>query len=101
MPARVVIGARKPQRLEESLRQLNVHEHLRGQLDYADVDRALGLWSTWSRPTRPRDGWVNCSPKRSPRAVSRPVSWTRTRSPTPWSARALDILAVLLPPSDE
>lgn len=46
VPARVVVGAAKPERLEESLRQLNVHEHLRGQLDYEDMDRSLGLWST-------------------------------------------------------
>ncbi|GAA1733622.1 hypothetical protein [Streptomyces yatensis] len=46
VPSRVVIGARRPERLEESLRQLNVHEHLRGQLDYEDMDRSLGLWST-------------------------------------------------------
>jgi hypothetical protein len=46
VPARVVVGAKKPERLEESLRQLNVNEHLRGQLDYEDMDRSLGLWST-------------------------------------------------------
>jgi hypothetical protein len=44
--ARVVVGAAQPQRLEESLRQLNVHDHLRGQLPYEDVDRNLGLWSS-------------------------------------------------------
>ncbi|MFH9118430.1 hypothetical protein [Streptomyces globisporus] len=44
--ARVVVGAVTPQRLEESLRQLNVHDHLRGQLTYGDMDRNLGLWST-------------------------------------------------------
>ncbi|SDP61514.1 hypothetical protein SAMN04487981_1292 [Streptomyces sp. cf386] len=46
VPARVVVGARTPERLEESLRQLNVHDHLRGQLNYGDMDRSLGLWST-------------------------------------------------------
>jgi hypothetical protein len=44
--ARVVVGAAQPQRLEESLRQLNVHDHLRGQLPYRDMDRNLGLWSS-------------------------------------------------------
>lgn len=43
---RVVVGARTPERLEASLRDINVHDHLRGQLVYTDEDRALGLWST-------------------------------------------------------
>ncbi|MGV9409748.1 hypothetical protein ACWDOP_07530 [Nocardia sp. NPDC003693] len=46
VPARVVVGARTPRKLEVALRQLNVHDHLRGQLGYDDEDRALGLWST-------------------------------------------------------
>lgn len=77
VPAPVVTGAAKPERLEESQRQLNVPEQLPGQLDYKDTDRALGLWSTlvkayqakgllrellcgrtaWTRTARPhRDG---------------------------------------------
>ncbi|WP_268254301.1 hypothetical protein [Streptomyces capoamus] len=32
-----MVGAKKPERPEESLRRLNVHEHLRGQLDYEDM----------------------------------------------------------------
>lgn len=44
--ARVVVGVQDPAHLEAALRDLNVHEHLRGQLAYDDEDRALGLWST-------------------------------------------------------
>ncbi|WP_327652055.1 hypothetical protein [Micromonospora aurantiaca] len=46
VPARVVVGVQDPAHLEAALRDLNVHEHLRGQLAYDDEDRALGLWST-------------------------------------------------------
>ncbi|TDD07159.1 hypothetical protein E1292_13985 [Nonomuraea deserti] len=46
VPARVVVGASTPERLEAALRDLNVHDHLRGQLVYGDGDRGLGLWST-------------------------------------------------------
>ncbi|MEV0898224.1 hypothetical protein [Actinoplanes sp. NPDC049802] len=44
--SRVVVGSASPVRLEAALRELNVHDHLRGQLPYDDADRALGLWST-------------------------------------------------------
>jgi hypothetical protein len=44
--ARVVIGAARPERLEAALREINVHDHLRGQLVYESIDRSLGLFST-------------------------------------------------------
>jgi hypothetical protein len=44
--ARVVIGAARPERLEVALREINVHDHLRGQLVYENIDRSLGLFST-------------------------------------------------------
>ncbi|WP_199755017.1 hypothetical protein [Amycolatopsis sp. WAC 04197] len=46
VPTRVVVGAIQPERLETALRDLNVHDHLRGQLVYDDEDRGLGIWST-------------------------------------------------------
>lgn len=45
VPARVVVGAASPTRLEASLRDLNIHDHLRGQLHFEDGDRSLGLWT--------------------------------------------------------
>ncbi|MFD8782517.1 hypothetical protein [Kitasatospora sp. NPDC059599] len=46
VPVRVVIGAAEPERLEASLRDLNAHDHLRGQLAFVDDERALALWSS-------------------------------------------------------
>lgn len=46
VPVRVVIGAAVPDRLEASLRDLNAHDHLRGQLAFVDDERALALWSS-------------------------------------------------------
>ncbi|MEV3951944.1 hypothetical protein AB0K57_30570 [Streptomyces halstedii] len=45
VPVRVVVGAASPARLEASLRDLNIHDHLRGQLLFEDEDRSLGLWT--------------------------------------------------------
>jgi hypothetical protein len=41
----VVIGVRHPDRLEESLRVLNVPDHLHGQQPYEEDARALAMWS--------------------------------------------------------
>lgn len=46
VPVRVVVGAAVPERLEASLRELNVHDHLRGQLAFVDTERSLALWSS-------------------------------------------------------
>ncbi|MFD5519589.1 hypothetical protein [Streptomyces sp. NPDC127066] len=102
VPARVVIGARKPQRLEESLRQLNVHEHLRGQLDYADVDRALGLWSTLVKAYQAegRLGELLAQEVAQGRITAGELDEDAIADALV-GARALDVLAVLLPPGDE
>ncbi|MFC4122016.1 hypothetical protein [Nonomuraea zeae] len=46
VPVRVVVGAAEPEHLEASLRELNVHDHLRGQLAFVDEERSLALWSS-------------------------------------------------------
>lgn len=102
VPARVVVGARTPERLEESLRQLNVHDHLRGQLTYGDMDRSLGLWSTLVKAYQSK-GVLG-------ELLAQEVAQGRVRAgdldedviaDALVGARALDELAVLLPPGDE
>ncbi|MCX5450279.1 hypothetical protein [Streptomyces nigrescens] len=102
VPARVVVGARTPKRLEESLRQLNVHDHLRGQLNYGDMDRSLGLWSTLVKAYQAK-GVLG-------ELLAKEVAQSRVRAgdldedaiaDALVGARALDELAVLLPPGDE
>ncbi|MFI9835251.1 hypothetical protein ACIHIX_47195 [Streptomyces sp. NPDC051913] len=102
VPARVVVGARTPERLEESLRQLNVHDHLRGQLNYGDMDRSLGLWSTLVKAYQAK-GVLG-------ELLAKEVAQGRIRAgdldedaiaDALVGARALDELAVLLPPGDE
>ncbi|KAB1987419.1 ATP-binding protein [Streptomyces triticiradicis] len=102
VPARVVVGARNPERLEESLRQLNVHDHLRGQLNYGDMDRSLGLWSTLVKAYQAK-GVLG-------ELLAKEVAQGRIRAgdmdadaiaDALVGARALDELAVLLPPGDE
>ncbi|MFF9186423.1 hypothetical protein [Streptomyces misionensis] len=102
VPARVVVGARTPERLEESLRQLNVHDHLRGQLNYGDMDRSLGLWSTLVKVYQAKDVLGEL--------LAKEVAQGRVRAgdldedaiaDALVGARALDELAVLLPPGDE
>ncbi|MER6354636.1 hypothetical protein ABT186_23160 [Streptomyces sp. NPDC001634] len=102
VPARVVVGAKKPERLEESLRQLNVHEHLRGQLDYEDMDRSLGLWSTLVKAYQ-AEGLLG-------ELLAQEVAQGRVAvgeldedaiADALVGARALDALEVLLSPGDE
>ncbi|MEU4259638.1 hypothetical protein AB0B42_26445 [Streptomyces fradiae] len=102
VPARVVVGARTPERLEESLRQLNVHDHLRGQLGYDDEDRGLGLWSTLVKAYQAK-GLLG-------ELLAKEVAQDRIAASTLdvdaiadalVGARALDVLAVLLSPGDE
>ncbi|MGY1583251.1 hypothetical protein [Streptomyces sp. MN13] len=102
VPARVVVGAVAPERLEESLRQLNVHDHLRGQLNYGDMDRSLGLWSTLVKAYQAK-GVLG-------ELLAREVAQGRVRAgdldedaiaDALVGARALDELAVLLSPGDE
>ncbi|MEH0612292.1 hypothetical protein [Streptomyces scabiei] len=102
MPARVVVGASIPERLEESLRQLNVHDHLRGQLNYGEMDRSLGLWSTLVKAYQAK-GVLG-------ELLAKEVAQGRVRAgdldedaiaDALVGARALDELAVLLPPGDE
>ncbi|MEU2232259.1 hypothetical protein [Streptomyces vietnamensis] len=101
VPARVVVGARTPERLEESLRQLNVHDHLRGQLNYGDMDRSLGLWSTLVKAYQAK-GVLR-------ELLAQEVAQGRVRvgdldedaiADALVGARALDELAVLLTPGD-
>ncbi|MET8128212.1 hypothetical protein ABZV67_30865 [Streptomyces sp. NPDC005065] len=102
VPARVVVGARKPERLEESLRQLNVHEHLRGQLDYEDMDRALGLWSTLVKAYQ-AEGLLGELLAQEVAGGRVPASGLDEDAIADAlvGARALDVLAVLLPLGDE
>jgi len=102
VPARVVVGVRTPERLEESLRQLNVHDHLRGQLNYTDMDRSLGLWSTLVKAYQAK-GVLG-------ELLAKEVAQDRIRAgdldedaiaDALVGARALDELAVLLPPGGE
>jgi hypothetical protein len=102
VPARVVVGARTPARLEEALRQLNVHDHLRGQLGYDDEDRGLGLWSTLVKAYQDRglltellateiaQGRVPADSLNADAIADALVG-----------AQPLDVLAELLPPGDE
>ncbi|MGW4490472.1 hypothetical protein [Streptomyces sp. NPDC004376] len=102
VPARVVIGAVKPERLEESLRQLNVHEHLRGQLDYEDTDRALGVWSTLVKAYQARGllGELLAQQVAQGRVAAGALDENAIADALV-GARALDELAVLLAPGDE
>ncbi|MFF9757561.1 hypothetical protein ACF1FC_33145 [Streptomyces sp. NPDC014344] len=102
VPARVVVGARKPERLEESLRQLNVHEHLRGQLDYDDMDRALGLWSTLVKAYQAKGllGALLAEEVARGRIAASALDEDAVADALV-GARALDELAVLLSPGDE
>jgi hypothetical protein len=102
VPARIVVGARKPERLEESLRQLNVNEHLRGQLDYGDTDRSLGLWSTLVKAYQSRGllGELLAQEIARGRIVAGEVDENAVADALV-GARALDELKVLLPPGDE
>ncbi|MGW7303382.1 hypothetical protein [Streptomyces sp. NPDC054829] len=102
VPARVVIGAKMPERLEESLRQLNVHEHLRGQLDYEAVDRALGLWSTLVKAYQVEGllGPLLAQEVAQGRVAAVDLDEDAIADALV-GARALDVLSVLLPPGDE
>jgi hypothetical protein len=102
VPARVVVGAKKPERLEESLRQLNVHEHLRGQLDYEDMDRSLGLWSTLVKAYQAagRLGELLAQEVAQGRVTAGELHEDAIADALV-GARALDALEVLLPPGDE
>lgn len=102
VPARVVVGAKKPERLEESLRQLNVHEHLRGQLDYEDMDRSLGLWSTLVKAYQAagRLGELLAQEVAQGRVAAGELHEDAIADALV-GARALDALEVLLPPGDE
>ncbi|MFI9358502.1 hypothetical protein [Streptomyces lydicus] len=101
VPARVVVGARKPERLEESLRQLNVHEHLRGQLDYEGMDRALGLWSTLVKAYQAKGllGELLAQEVAKGRVSARELDEDAIADALV-GARALDELVVLLSPGD-
>ncbi|WP_030658572.1 MULTISPECIES: hypothetical protein [Streptomyces] len=100
--ARVVVGARKPERLEESLRQLNVHEHLRGQLEYDDMDRALGLWSTLVKAYQAKGllGELLAKEVAQGRIAAGALDEDAIADALV-GARALDELKVLLSPGDE
>ncbi|MEV7872685.1 hypothetical protein AB0P17_42810 [Streptomyces sp. NPDC088124] len=102
VPARVVVGAKKPERLEESLRQLNVHEHLRGQLDYEDMDRSLGLWSTLVKAYQAAGllGELLAQEVAQGRIVAGELDENAIADALV-GARALDVLKVLLSPGDE
>ncbi|WP_406350886.1 hypothetical protein OHB56_40890 [Streptomyces sp. NBC_01635] len=102
VPARVVVGARRPERLEESLRQLNVHEHLRGQLDYDDMDRALGLWSTLVKAYQAKGllGELLAQEVAQGRVAAGKLDEDAIADALV-GARALDELKVLLPPGDQ
>ncbi|MEU5633571.1 hypothetical protein ACH47C_31640 [Streptomyces rishiriensis] len=102
VPARIVVGAKKPERLEESLRQLNVHEHLRGQLDYEDMDRSLGLWSTLVKAYRAKGllGELLAQEVAHGRIAAGELD-EEAIADALVGARALDELAVLLSPGDE
>ncbi|CAL9327498.1 hypothetical protein SUDANB106_00003 [Streptomyces sp. enrichment culture] len=102
VPARVVVGARKPERLEESLRQLNVHEHLRGQLDYDNMDRALGLWSTLVKAYQAKGllGALLAQEVAQGRIAASALDEDAVADALV-GARALDDLKVLLSPGDE
>ncbi|MEU9632713.1 hypothetical protein AB0D89_38965 [Streptomyces luteogriseus] len=102
VPARIVVGAKKPERLEESLRQLNVHEHLRGQLDYEDMDRSLGLWSTLVKAYRAEGllGELLAQEVGHGRIAAGELD-EEAIADALVGARALDELKVLLPPGDE
>ena len=100
--ARVVVGARKPERLEESLRQLNVHEHLRGQLDYDDMDRALGLWSTLVKAYQAKGLLGELLAKEvAQNRIGAGALDEDAIADALVGARALDELTVLLSPGDE
>lgn len=100
--SRVVIGAKRPERLEESLRQLNVNEHLRGQLDYEDMDRSLGLWSTLVKAYQAA-GLLGDLLAREVAQGRMPAGELDEDAVADAlvGARALDELAVLLTPGDE
>lgn len=102
VPARVVVGAKTPERLEESLRQLNVHEHLRGQLNYGDMDRGLGLWSTLVKAYQAKGvlGELLAKEVAQGRIASADLDEDSIADALV-GARALDELAVLLSPGDE
>lgn len=102
VPARVVVGARTPERLEESLRQLNVHEHLRGQLNYGDMDRGLGLWSTLVKAYQAKGVLDELLAKEVAQGrIAAGALDEDAIADALVGARALDELAVLLPPGDE
>jgi hypothetical protein len=100
--ARVVVGAAQPQRLEESLRQLNVHDHLRGQLPYQDVDRNLGLWSSLVNAYQAKGllGELLAREITGGRVAAGELDQDAIADALV-GARALDELAVLLTPGDE
>ncbi|QWQ39576.1 hypothetical protein KME66_00010 [Streptomyces sp. YPW6] len=102
VPARVVVGARTPERLEESLRQLNIHDHLRGQLNYGDMDRSLGLWSTLVKAYQAKGvlGELLAKEVTHGRVGARELNADAIADALV-GARALHELAVLLPPGDE
>jgi len=102
VPARVVVGARTPERLEESLRQLNVHDHLRGQLDYDNEDRGLGLWSTLVKAYQAKGllGELLAKEVAQDRIAASTLDVDAVADALV-GARALDVLAVLLSPGDE
>nr|WP_257101877.1 hypothetical protein [Streptomyces sp. alain-838] len=102
VPARVVVGARTPERLEESLRQLNVHDHLRGQLDYDDEDRGLGLWSTLVKAYQAKGLLAELLAKEVAQDRVPAASLDADAiADALVGARALDVLTVLLPPGDK
>ncbi|SEE37195.1 hypothetical protein [Streptomyces sp. KS_5] len=102
VPARVVVGSRTPERLEESLRQLNVHDHLRGQLGYDDEDRGLGLWSTLVKAYQAEGklGELLAKEVTQDRVPASALN-VEAIADALVGARALDVLAVLLSPGDE
>ncbi|MEV6782737.1 hypothetical protein [Streptomyces sp. NPDC051098] len=102
VPARVVVGAVTPERLEESLRQLNVHDHLRGQLNYGDMDRSLGLWSTLVKAYQAKGVLGELLAKEVVQGRIRAGKLDEDAiADALVGARALDELAALLPLGDE
>ncbi|WP_168724366.1 hypothetical protein [Streptomyces sp. A1547] len=102
VPARVVVGARTPERLEEALRQLNVHDHLRGQLDYDDEDRGLGLWSTLVKAYQAKGLLGELLAKEVAQdRISASALDADAIADALVGARALDVLDMLLSPGDE
>ncbi|MFF2821320.1 hypothetical protein ACFVT9_38080 [Kitasatospora cineracea] len=101
VPTRVVVGARTPARLEESLRLLNVHDHLRGQLGYDDEDRGLGLWSTLVKAYQSNGvlGELLATEVAKDRMPASALNVDAVAEALV-GARSLDVLAVLLSPGD-